>query len=167
VAFIPFESLRDLDAGGWFAPDFAGEPLPTLEETLHLLAGKLRINIEVKEARAGMAVVNLLSHFPGADVVVSSFDHDLLDDLRRAAPELPLAVLFDGVNWRRALARAVSLRARAVHPRADLVSRPLVAACHRQQLQVHVWTVDAPAQARFLARMGVDGLFTNDPAALR
>lgn len=167
VAFFAAESLRELDAGGWFAPEFAGEPLPTLEETLHLLAGKLRINIEVKESRAGMAVVNLLRHLPTADVVVSSFDHDLLDDLRRTAPGLPLAVLFDEENWHRVLARAVSLRASAVHPRADLVSRPLVAACHRCQLPVHVWTVDAPARARSLARMGVDGLFTNDPATLR
>ena len=45
--------------------------------------------------------------------------------------------------------------------------RPLLAACRRLELPVLPWTVDDPAQARSLARVGVAGLFTNDPAGLR
>lgn len=161
------ERLQALDAGSWFDPHFAGEPLPTLEETLALLSGRLRLNLEVKDSRAGLAVVELLRHFAQADVVLSSFDYGLLARLRRVAPDLPLAVLHDGDNWHRALARAEALRACAFHPRADLVGRPLMAACQRQRLPVFAWTVDAPSQARDLARMGVAGLFTNDPAGLR
>lgn len=167
VASCGIEGLRTLDAGTWFAPQFADEPLPTLEETLALLAGRLRLNLEVKESRAGRAVVELLQRFPAADVVLSSFDYGLLASLRRAAPELPLAVLTDDGNWRRALARAEALRSCALHPRADLVNRPLMAACRRLRLPVFPWTVDAPAQARELARMGVAGVFTNDPGGLR
>ncbi|MCM2264906.1 MAG: hypothetical protein NDI73_06925 [Desulfuromonadales bacterium] len=167
VASHGSEELQTLDAGFWFDPHFAGEPLPTLEETLSLLAGRLRLNLEVKDSRAGLAVVALLRHFPTADVVLSSFDYGLLARLRRAAPDLPLAVLLDAGNWQRALVRAEALRACAFHPRADLVSRPLMAACRRLQLPVFPWTVDTPAQARGLVRMGVAGLFTNDPAGLR
>ena len=159
--------LQSLDAGSWFSPHFAGEPLPTLEEALRLLAGRLRINLEVKEARAGLAVLDLLRVFPAADVVISSFDHALLAALRRTAPDLPLAVLQATGNWRRALARAAALRACAFHPRANLVSRPLLAACRRMQLPVFAWTVDDVGQARALARAGVAGVFSNDPAGLR
>lgn len=167
VAAHGVDSLRALDAGSWFAPDFAGEPLPTLEEALRLLAGRLRLNIEIKEARAGRAVVALLRQFPRAEVILSSFDYGVLSDLRRLDPDLPLAVLHDTGNWRLALARAEALRARAFHPRADLVSRPLLAACRRLRLPVFAWTVDVPGRARALARMGVDGLFANDPGAVR
>lgn len=167
VAGLPLEALRELDAGAWFAPEFSGEQLPTLESTLKLLAGRLRLNVEVKEARAGMAVLELLRHFHLADVVVSSFDHGLLTRLRRVAPDLPLAMLLAAGNWHRAVARAVSLRACAFHPHADLVNRPLLAACRRFQLPVYAWTVDDPGRARSLARAGVAGLFTNDPAGLR
>lgn len=167
VAAYGSEALQTLDAGSWFDPHFAGEPLPTLEETLGLLTGRLRLNLEVKDNRAGLAVVELLPHFPTAEVVLSSFDYGLLASLRRAAPDLPLAVLQDAGNWQRALARAEALRACAFHPRADLVSRPLLSACRRLQLPVFPWTVDDPAQARDLGRMGVAGLFTNDPGVLR
>jgi len=167
VAAHGIEALRTLDAGLWFDRHFADESLPTLEETLRLLAGRLRLNLEVKDSRAGMAVIELLGRFPNADIVISSFDYGLLARLRRVAPDLPLAVLQDAGNWHRALVRAEALRASAFHPRADLVSRPLLAACRRLQLPVFPWTVDDPTQARGLARMGIAGLFTNDPAGLR
>jgi glycerophosphoryl diester phosphodiesterase len=166
VAAHPLDVLQSLDAGSWFAPQFAGEPLPTLEETLCLLAGRLRLNLEVKDTRAGMAVLELLRQFPQAEAVVSSFDHRLLARLRRVAPDLALAVLAES-DWHLALGRARTLRASAFHPRADLVSRSLLAACRALRLPVFAWTVDDPGEARRLVRLGVDGLFTNDPAALR
>jgi glycerophosphoryl diester phosphodiesterase len=166
IATCSLARLRKLDAGSWFAPIFAGERVPTLEDTLRLLAGRLRLNLEVKDTRAGMAVLELLRHFAQADVVVSSFAYPLLSQLRRAAPDLPLAVLA-GSDWHRAVARAAALRACALHPHVDLVNRPLLAACRQLQLPVLAWTVDDPSRARTLARLGIAGLFTNDPAGLR
>jgi glycerophosphoryl diester phosphodiesterase len=159
--------LSALDAGSWFAPEFAGESVPTLEETLRLLGGRLRLNLEVKEPRAGLAVLKLLRAYPQADAVISSFDYGVLVQLRQAVADLPLAVLHSSGNWRVALARAEALQACAFHPQADQISRPLLAACRCLQLPVFPWTVDSASQARSLARTGVAGLFTNDPAGLR
>jgi glycerophosphoryl diester phosphodiesterase len=167
VAAYDCEELRTLDAGSWFDPGFAGEPLPTLDETLSLLAGRLRLNLEVKDARAAMAILEQLHDYPQAEVVISSFDYGVLSGLRRVAHDLPLAVLYDSGNWRMALARAEALRAVAFHPHADRITRPLLAACRQLRLPVFVWTVDEPQQARSLARLGVAGVFTNDPAGLR
>jgi hypothetical protein len=33
---MTLDELRQLDAGGWFAPEFAGEKLPTLDEVIDL-----------------------------------------------------------------------------------------------------------------------------------
>ncbi len=167
VAGFTAAALGELDAGARFAGEYVGESVPTLEAALCLLAGQLRLNVEIKDARAGVAVFDLLRHFPQVDAVVSSFDYGVLTQLRRTAPDLPLALLHDGGSWRRALVRAEALRVCAFHPRADLVSRPLLAACRRLQLPVYAWTVDDPGLARGLARMGIAGLFTNDPAGLR
>lgn len=167
VADWPAAALARLDAGSWFDPAFADEPVPTLEATLELLAGRTRLNLEVKDPRAAMAVLELLGAYPQADAVLSSFDYGTLVRLRQAAPELPLAVLHDAGDWRRALARAEALRACALHPRADLAGRPLLAACRRLGLPVFPWTVDDPGAVRSLARIGVAGVFTNDPARLR
>ncbi len=167
VAEMTWQQLRQLDAGCWFATEFAGESIPALEEVLETFGGQLRLNLELKEFRAGMAVLELLSHYPSADIVVSSFNYDLLHRLRSVDNALPLAVLFDSGNWYRAVQSAKELSACSFHPESNLVSRPMVAACARADLPVFVWTVDRAALARSLVRAGVSGFFTNDPSALR
>lgn len=166
VARVSLAELQRLDAGGWFAAEFAGEPIPTLAAVLANFGGRLRLNLELKEFRAGLAVLELLSHYADADIVISSFNLHLLYRLRRADDTLPLAVLCDTVNWRHALAVAREISACAFHPAVERVSRPLLAACRQAGLPVHVWTVDSAGLARSLTRAGVAGFFTNDPATL-
>jgi len=166
VAALTLGQLRQLDAGSWFAPEFAGETLPTLEEVLAWAEGRLRLNVEIKAEPAGLAVLALLRRYPQARILVSSFDHALLERLRAHCPELPLGFLIESLFWRRAVARAVRCGAASVHPRRDRLSRPLLAACRRQGLSVFAWTIDSPREAASLRRLGVDGLFTNAPALI-
>jgi len=167
VAEMTWQQLQQLDAGSWFASEFAGESIPALEEVLDTFGNQLRLNLELKEFHAGMAVLDLLSHYPSADIVVSSFNYDLLHRLRAVNSNLPLAVLFDSGRWSRAVQIAKELSACSFNPEANLVSRPMVAACTQAALPVFVWTVDQPSVARSLVRAGVSGFFTNDPATLR
>ena len=166
VADASLEQLQQLDAGGWFSPEFMGESLPTLAEVLKAFGGRLRLNLELKEFDAGVEVLALLRQHPDAEVVISSFDYDLLKGLRSLDDALPLAVLFDDGNWRQAVRLANEISACAFHPAYDLVCHRMVAACRKLALPVSVWTVDQEAQARSLVRMGVSGLFTNDPGAI-
>jgi glycerophosphoryl diester phosphodiesterase len=159
--------LRRLDAGRWFAPSFAGERLPTLEEVLAWSAERLRVNIEIKSAGAGRAVLELLAAYPLARVLVSSFDHGLLETLRQEAEHLPLGFLAESRFWRRGLKRAAACGAESFHPRVDLVSAPMVAACRKQGLLLYPWTVDDPVVAGRLWRLGAAGVFTNDPLKVR
>ena len=163
VARLNLTDLRRLDAGSWFSPRFAGELVPTLEEVLHWAEGRLRLNLEVKEHAAGRAILELLPRYPRARVLISSFDHKLLAALRQVDPALPLGFLVESIFWRGAVRRAVSAGAESLNPRYDLISRPLLTACRRHGLAVYPWTVDAPRQIAGLARLGVDGIFTNDP----
>jgi glycerophosphoryl diester phosphodiesterase len=167
VADASLEQLQQLDAGGWFSPQFIGESLPTLAEVLSEFSAKLRLNLELKEFSAGIEVLSLLRQHSAAEVVISSFDYDLLKGLRSLDEALPLAVLFDDGNWRQAVRLADEISACAFHPAGNLVCRRMVAACRNLALPVSVWTVDQETQARSLVRMGVSGLFTNDPGALR
>jgi glycerophosphoryl diester phosphodiesterase len=167
VADASLEQLQQLDAGGWFSLEFIGESLPTLAEVLSAFRGKLSLNLELKEFPAGVEVLSLLRQHPDAEIIISSFDYDLLKRLRSLDEALPLAVLFDVGNWRRAVRFAHEISACAFHPSGNQVSRRMVSACRKLALPVSVWTVDRPEQARSLVRMGVSGLFTNDPGALR
>jgi len=166
ISSMSVGQLQQLDAGSWFSPAFSGEKVPTLEEVFSWAADRLRFNVEIKAGPAGLAVIELLRAFPQARVLVSSFDHALLEKLRLQDPDLPLGFLIDSRFWRRAVRMAVDSRAESVHPRYDLLSRSLMAACHRNGLAVHCWTVDSPDVCISLRRLGAAGLFTNDPALI-
>jgi glycerophosphoryl diester phosphodiesterase len=164
VSGLTWEQLQRLDAGSWFSPCHAAESVPSLSEVLRVFERRLRINIEIKQAVAGEAVLKTLAEFPRADVVISSFDQELLCFMRHLDNELPLAVLFDRGNWRQAVRLAVNIRAIALHPNVALVHRPMIAACRACNLAVHTWTVDDAGLYRSLWRAGINGVFTNYPA---
>jgi glycerophosphoryl diester phosphodiesterase len=41
---VSYAELRDLDAGSWFAPEFAGERVPTLQEAIDVARGRIKLN---------------------------------------------------------------------------------------------------------------------------
>ena len=84
--------LRALDAGGWFAPGFAGTPLPTLEETLCLAEETpgLWINWELKDypencgeahalAAAKQVVEGICRHHMEDRSILNSFSSPVLE----------------------------------------------------------------------------------------
>jgi len=166
VAASRWADLAELDAGRWFAPRFAGEGVPSLAQVLDWAGERLRLNLELKDPAAAPALLELLQRHPRSRVLVSSFNHDSLEKLRAAAPELPIGFLSESRFWRRHLERARRCQAVSFHPRADRVSRPLLAACRKLGLAVYPWTVDDLRTARRLQSLGADGLFTNHPARL-
>lgn len=159
--------LQHVDGGSWFAPQFAGEGIPALEQVLQWAEDRLYLNVEIKEYAAGMAVKELLDQFSRCRALVSSFDHELLKALRVSAPEMPLGFLSETCCWHQQLCDAVSCGAESFHPRQDLVTPEQIAQCHALGLKVYPWVVDDVARFRALLRMGVDGVFTNYPARLR
>lgn len=48
VRAMTLAEVRQLDAGSWFGPEFAGERIPTLGEALDLARGRIGVYIEIK-----------------------------------------------------------------------------------------------------------------------
>lgn len=60
VQDLTLAELKALDAGSWFDPKYAGEPLPTLGEALELAKGRIGVYIEVKNSDNDDALIGQL-----------------------------------------------------------------------------------------------------------
>lgn len=97
AAEMPLAALKQLDAGGWFAPAFAGERIPTLAETLSFAhEHDFMLEVEIKEKRnlVGMAEALARALADPRDrkrVMLLSFDHVWLCELKDRIPEIKTA----------------------------------------------------------------------------
>jgi glycerophosphoryl diester phosphodiesterase len=155
---------------------------PTLRQALELARSlDLRVNIELKtlpRMYAGLtdAVLDLVAALAmQADVLISSFDHAQLWQVRQRMPAVATAVL---TNERLAMPGDYLERigADAFHPGTEplglhSISRRLdrapLDALRRLGKQVNVWTCNDKAQMRQLIAAGVTGLISDYPNRVR
>ena len=157
--------LRQLDAGAWFGPDWAGQPIPELGDVLDLVRGRLRLNIELKGDAWGEpaldALVRLLRrHDCAAQCQVTSFDTGLIDELRLKAPDLMIGyILGPGAlpTW------VFRGRVDVLSAERSLIDAAFIEFAVAAGKAVHVWTVDDPREMSRLIALGVDGVITNHP----
>ncbi len=71
--------LKELDAGSWFAPRFAGEKLLTLAEALRLTKGKINLNLDLKAVNHRQLVEEIHAAKMERQVIV----YDSVEDLKR------------------------------------------------------------------------------------
>ena len=173
--------LARLDAGSWFAPEYRGEPVPTLAKTLEFCrANGICINLEIKRAaeqtvRIGEAVARAAAQCygdllrPGGDraenVVVqapllSSFGREALLAARAAAPDLPRGYLVDDVPENFA-AELEDLGCVSLHTDHETLTRAKARAVKDAGYWLFCYTVDDPARAREIFGWGVDALCTD------
>lgn len=174
LAATPFDALRNLDAGSWFSPAFAGEPVPTLEEALELFSELgLSFNMEIKPDRgrevetAEVALTIARECWPATAPLplISSFSRASVATAKEVQPGWPRDLLFDRVteDWKDVGAQldVISFGANHQHLTAETVG-----AMHDAGYGVMAYTVNDTERARTLKSWGVDGIFTDLPAAM-
>ena len=171
VTAQPLSTLRSLDAGSHFGPEFAGTRIPLLGEVLDLLRGELLVNVELKSADTASAgigadvVAAVRANGMADQVVISSFNPFALRRAKKAGPEIECAFLVahDLPGWMRwGLTRRYS-RADGIHPEAVMVDAPYVAWASRVGLPLRVWTVNDEPEMRRMVALGVDAVITDVP----
>ncbi len=166
------KEIQALDAGSWFSPRFAGQEVPTLEDVIALLRGKVGLNLEIKgDDQPGrleiQCVGTLVSMHFFEQTVFSSFSPRRMRKLRELSSEARIGILLEaGQSWPDGLALAEELGAEAVHPERSLVKRELVEEAHDRGLEVRVWPVNDLRQMESLIDANVDGIFTDYPDRL-
>lgn len=178
VSAFTMAEVRRLDAGSWFDESFAGEPVPTLAETLAVLrGGEVGLLLEVKEP----------ARYPGIEAEIAA---ELSRDrwwLRPAPSKLAHRLVIQSFDWA-SMKRSQDLLPRIPHgllgrvPEADIagyatwadqinpgyttVDAAYVDAVQEAGLEIYVYTVNRAEDMRAQIAKGVDGIITNYPDVL-
>lgn len=171
IAEHEFDAIRELDAGAWFAAEFAGQRVPSLAETIDVLERlSLGAFVELKpcpgrEAETGRVVARLLAE-RRARCALSSFRPESLVAARDAAPDISRALLIDELheNWRTGL---TELGCAALHVGDHVMTREFAGEVKVFGSWLAVYTVDDLERASDLYSWGVDALFADCPDRLQ
>jgi glycerophosphoryl diester phosphodiesterase len=143
-----------------------GEAIPTLNDVLTLVDGKIGLNIEIKSEGAGaLTAAHLVGSGYRGRVLLSSFREEEIIGARRVIPDVPVAGIFDTFipeeigAYKAKGYYFISLNRKTV-------TGELVDLCHRQKIAMYVWTVDDQSEMEKLISWGIDGIYTNNPDIL-
>ena len=171
---------QELDAGWYWTEDGETYPLrgqgitiPTLREVFETFPGYPMI-IEIKQEEPSMAepLCELIREY-GMElkVIVPSFNDAAMHEFRSTCPEVATAAAND--EAREFVIRGFMLMTGTISPeyvalqvpetRDDIpvTTRLFVWLAHRNNLQVHIWTINDPEDMRRFINMGVDGIMTD------
>jgi glycerophosphoryl diester phosphodiesterase len=173
-----WEELSRLDAGSWFSPRFAGEPLLDLDAAFAIIRASVPVIVEIKARPGGDVhpddfrlldgVLASLRRTGGlANATVSSSHWPVLDVAAERAPSLALALTVPPLHREDPVAAARRIGASALHPNRRLCTRKFVESARSVGLEVIAYVVNRAAQLEPLLAVGVDGIFTDDPEAMR
>jgi glycerophosphoryl diester phosphodiesterase len=174
------ERVRQLRWADLHSIRIGGEPvIPRLDDVLTAWPG-VRFNIDVKDDSGVDPTVEVVRRTAALDrVLLASFSDARTARMRAVlGPDLATSLGSRGVARLWAASRtgygagrmAARVAAAQVPPRQGpvrVVDERFVRYAHRLGLQVHVWTIDVPAQMHELLDLGVDGIMTDRLDVLR
>ncbi|HEX3559600.1 MAG TPA: glycerophosphodiester phosphodiesterase [Pyrinomonadaceae bacterium] len=158
---------------------FVWEQIPTLAQVCerygaHHLYIEMKCEQPSRRAELARVVVGLLrEHGLGERVVVKSFEHDSLVEVKRLAPEVRTAALF-GRSWPRPLVPAAKIIRGAEACGADEISlhrsllrKTTVKAAQRRGFEVVVWTANSSVLLRRAVALNLRAVITDYPRYLK
>jgi glycerophosphoryl diester phosphodiesterase len=155
VSQIGFKQLSGLDAGN-------GEHIPSLLQALNLIGGKAHTYVELKESVEGneSAVIQCVLDAKCMDnVTFISFNHKSIDRIKVLGLKCKLGYSYESSIPKLDGAEGID----AVMCKYNLIGHELGSDAHRRGMEIIAWTVDDAQKAIELAKIGVDGIITNDP----
>ena len=165
--------LKQLDAGGWFHPRFAGEHLPELSEVLDLADGQVMINIEIKphayephhppDAVERQTLELVCRRNIAERVLISSFDLNLLNYISTFEHAPALGLISRNPVDKYTLENCKQLDVVSWHPNHQILTPDQVKTMHANDIRVFPYNADTDAEIARVLEMDVDGVISSDP----
>ena len=171
VGELTLAEIKALDAGRVFGERFRGERVPTWEEALDLIQGKVRLNVHLKEGgtpdgRYERKVAKALRAFRMRDDSILACNDESVGIFAEIDPRIACRIFPNNRSPEIYIRSSVAMGLRTTQPGRDMTTPEFVQKAHESGLGVHVFYADITEDMRIYIGMGVDGILTNYPERL-
>jgi glycerophosphoryl diester phosphodiesterase len=163
------EQLKSLSAGSWFDAAYTEEAIPTLEEVCIWASDKeITLNIELKGAitqreHVVKTILPIINEYELTKrVILSSFDHNVIHQALKVAPELQSAVIVTAALYKpeRYVKEAGVL---GYHFMSPLLLEEEAKALILAGIKIRPYTVNSEELLKMYMKWGCAGIFTDNP----
>lgn len=167
------EEIKQFDAGSWFNPSFADQRVPTLREVLELIGDKVWIDIEIKsdfyprlpKGLIEEKVLEVVDSCKAKDnVMFSSFNHKLLENIKKIKAEAVVGVLYNfPYDFRKLPSELAEKVGASIFVCAKRELRYyMIEDAHKHNIAVYVYTLNSKKGVERMINLEVDGIISNN-----
>ena len=155
--------LAGIDVGDWFAPEFAGQRVPTLADVLAEVKGRSKLIVELKyyghDRQLEQRVIDLIEAAGMQDdTMIMSLKYAGIQKVRALRPDWKIGLLSA-----RAIGDLTRLDADFLAIHIAMVRPALIKAAHAAGKELYAWTVNDVLAMSQMMSLGVDGIITDEP----
>lgn len=165
VSELTFEEIRELDAGSWMSPEFAGERIPTLEETLGIMPYNIWLNVHIKgEKEIAARVAQKLAKENRLHQAFLACNAEKTEMARKEVPEILICNMDrKKTNWDY-VKGTIEMKADFIQLRGKITPEyaEYVRVLKENGIYVNYYGTDSPEEIRLLFNYGVDFPLVND-----
>jgi len=170
IADSPSTLLHDLDAGIWKDEKYKGEKIPFLTDIIETVPEGKTLVVEIK---CGSEVIPLLvrgmeKSKKREQIVFIAFDWKTIVEVKKTLPENKCYWLSSSKNGlHKKIVEAAENGLDGVNLHYSIIDEEVMKIAKENKMEVMVWTVDDPVEAKRLTNLGVTKITTNRPDWLK
>lgn len=172
ISELTTKQLKKVDASYRFAETYAGEQIPLLDEVFDVVPRHIMINVEMKNdygQKVQPKLLDLLYRTNRLDtVVISSFNHKSLYELKLLEPSIKVGLLYGEPivhHWK--MAETFGMPLYSLHPSHTAINQQDIAVAIAHGLQVYPYTINHEDVIRKYIEWGASGIITDFPARMK
>ena len=172
ISELTLAEIKALDAGGVFGEQFRGERVPTWEEALELVQGKVGLNVHLKEGgnpdgHYERKVAKALSDFHMVEDSILTCSDASVGIFADIDSRIECRIFRANRTPEEYIRKSVEMGLRTMQPGRDITTRDFIQKAHAAGRIVHVFYADTPEDMCAYIEIGVDGILTNYPERLK